>query len=129
MPTPRSNKLTALVAEHEELIKSAVVDRRQALRFSCILKASRVGGASVSIKPPWLARVMNISTGGLGLHLGEPFEIGTVLTLRLHTTSGTSLTPVEVRVVHVAKQPNGTWTLGVAFNKPMGDADLEQLLA
>jgi len=103
-------------------------DRRQANRHSSILKASRVGGEIKRFKPAWLARVMDISTGGLALHLGESFEVGTVLTIGLHDAGGQRVQKVDVIVRHAAEQPNGTWILGVAFRQPLSAQELADLL-
>lgn len=107
----------------------STADRRQACRHSSILKASRVGGDVKRFTPAWLARVMDISTGGLALHLGEPFEAGTILTIALHNASGQRVQKLAVEVRHAAEQPNGTWILGVAFIEPLSEAQLAALLS
>ncbi|MBL8794701.1 MAG: PilZ domain-containing protein [Planctomycetia bacterium] len=104
-------------------------ERRTASRQVCKLKAARVGGETVVFKPSRLARVVNISTGGVALHSGEPFPLGTLLSIRLHAPSGESLSPVlEVRIVRATQQPNGTWHLGAAFTTDLSDAELDAWL-
>jgi hypothetical protein len=109
--------------EHEVLMAT---DRRQAIRYACILEA--VGeGQTRRFGDGWVARVLNISTSGIGMHLGERFADDTVLTLALHGASHT-LKPVRVRVAHSTEKPDGTWYIGAAFEKPLTEAELDQLL-
>lgn len=99
-------------------------DQRKSPRYSCILEASWQGSEPIRFKPAWPIRVVNISRGGLGLHAGEKFEIGAILTLGF---SG-GLSPIKVRVVHVTEQENGTYVLGGEFLQEISEEVLQSLL-
>lgn len=105
-------------------------ERRTTSRQVCKLKAARVGSETVVFKPSRLTRVVDISTGGVALHSGEAFPLGTVLSIRLHAASGAALSPIlEVRIVRATQQPNGTWHLGAAFVNALSDTELDAWLA
>jgi len=102
-------------------------ERRSALRYACVLEASWQEGRHVRYRPGWPARVMNISTGGIALHSGEFFPVGTVLTIGLHSRTIT-LEPRKVKVIHTGPHPSHTWLLGTAFLDPLSEQELTQLL-
>lgn len=104
-------------------------DQRRSPRYSCILEARLAETPPVQFKPAWPIRVLNISTGGIGLHCGERFDVGTVLTLGLHSSSNKSLAPIQVRVVHVTEKANGTYELGAAFLQEISAQAVQDLLA
>lgn len=119
-----------IMSEPEHHSSTPGSERRTTSRQVCKLKAARVGGETVVFKPSRLARIVNISTGGVALHSGEPFPLGAVLSIRLHAASGAALSPIlEVRIVRATPQPNGTWIMGAAFANPLSDAELDAWLA
>lgn len=75
-----------------------------------------------------LARIVNISREGLGLHVGECFERGTMLTLALRN-GVVKISGVQAQVVHVLEQANGTWLIGLEFAQPLDDAFLKPFSA
>lgn len=118
------------MSQFDEQSDHCTVERRTAVRYICKLKAACTHGVTAEFKPSKLARVNDISIGGLGLHLGERFEAGTQLTVRLHTRSGEPASALkEVRVAHASEQADGTWLLGVAFLQALSEAELQVLLA
>lgn len=104
-------------------------EKRQSVRYSCILDASCRSSDAVDYIPNAPAVVLNISTGGVCLMLNERFEPGTLLTIGLQSTTQNFLPPLEVRVVHVVQQANGDWVLGGAFVRPLSEEELRNLLA
>jgi hypothetical protein len=86
-----------------------------------------VRGETTTFHPPWLARTLNISTGGIALHVAEPFEVDSVLTIRLRTPSAKS-PPLQVRVIYSSQQTNGTWVLGAGFTKEITENELQELI-
>lgn len=102
-------------------------EQRKSVRYSCILEASFEGVGQIVYRPPLLARVMNISAGGFGVHAGVQFAAGTLLTVELRGTKGKSR--VQARVAHVSRQENGTCIMGAEFSRPLSTQELEQLLA
>lgn len=104
-------------------------EHRKSPRYSCIMDASWEGAEPMRFNPAWPIRVTNISTGGIALHAGEKFAIGTALTLGLRSLSNKTMAPVQVRVVHVTEQANGTYVLGVAFLTPLSDSEVQDMLS
>lgn len=93
------------------------------------MEANWEGAEPIRFNPAWPIRVTNISTGGIALHAGEKFAVGTVLTVSLRSPSNKTSAPVQVRVVHVTEQDNGTYVLGTAFLKPLSGSDVQDLLS
>ena len=126
----RPDSSGAFMAENDADPMTAVVERRKAFRYSCILQAARGGEAALPFKPTRLARVLNLSTGGIALHSGEPYEVGTLLAIQLHAPTGEPISSVlDVRVVRADEQANSTWVLGAAFASELSEIELETLLS
>lgn len=104
-----------------------LADRRGAIRHACVINAT-ANEQMMHIGPGWLAKVIDISTTGVGLRLGEGFPTDSVLTLDLHGQNQ-SLEAVSVRVVRCLEEPAGTWFLGGAFVSPLEEEQLERLLS
>jgi hypothetical protein len=114
----------------EEQREQRNLERRTALRYICKLRAACIEGVTAQFKPSKLARVNDISTGGLGLHSPEGFAVGTQLTVRLHAFDGQPVSDLkEVRVAHATRRPDSTWILGVAFLQALTEAEVQALLA
>jgi hypothetical protein len=105
-------------------------ERRTRVRYTASLEATcrrtgETGGQS------WPGRVVNISTGGIGLLVGHHFPADTLLDVDFQGTSGSALRVLRVRVVHcTAFKDSGTpsWLLGCAFAKDLADDDLWPLI-
>ena len=102
-------------------------DQRQSIRYACILDAT-CEGKTRHFGIGWVARVVNISTGGLGMHLGEKFAAGTILTVVIHGP-GEAQVAGKVRVIHCSEQADGTWSVGAAFLAPLSEVELDRLLS
>jgi hypothetical protein len=109
--------------------ESAEVEQRQHVRFPCKLRAARTADKTETFKPALLGRVVNISSDGIALHLGERFEVGALLTIQLCASIQAVSATMEIRVVHATRQPHGTWVLGAAFLVPLGETDLQRFLS
>lgn len=105
------------------------IDQRKLARYSCITEVTRQGSQPVEFKPPWLIRVSKISRAGIAIHCGEPFAVATVLTIVLHVPSEKTWGPIQVRVIHVTEQPNGTFLLGTVFLHEIGEEQLRDLVS
>ena len=66
--------------------------------------------------------MLNISRGGLALHVGLHFELGESVFVVLHASHSFKL---EARVVRALEQYNGTFILGVEFDDELGDEPIE----
>jgi hypothetical protein len=76
----------------------------------------------------WRGRVLEISTGGLGLLLGRRFEPGTSLTLDVESLAPVFSTTVPVRVMQATPQPRGGWLLACVFVRAPGPEERQALL-
>jgi hypothetical protein len=105
-------------------------EQRQHVRLACKLRAARTGEQIETFKPAPLVRVVNISQGGIALHLREPFEVGNFLTVRLYDSLGQPVSPdMEIRVAHASQQANGTWVLGAAFTTQLSETEVQRYLS
>src|SRR5438132_1598293 len=77
---------------------------------------------------PTLARVRNVSRGGIGLLVEQAVEIGSLVNLELRKTAGDAARTILACVVHVVAHPDEQWTLGCNFIRELSDADLRALL-
>jgi hypothetical protein len=74
---------------------------------------------NVKGQPPWSALVLNISRGGLKLVSAHRLEAGSLV--RIGVAGGTSL---SARVVHVAPEEGGMWSMGCAFTPKLSEDQL-----
>jgi hypothetical protein len=100
------------------------VERRTGSRFACCLEAVCSAGGQ---RKKSSARVIDISTGGIGLILKERFHQGDQIAVRLLTTAVSK--PLPVKVVHVAEVAPGFYLLGGAFTAPFSQAELQKLVS
>ena len=76
----------------------------------------------------WLARVVDISTTGIGVILRQKFAEGTLLTVELQNSAGDVSHTLQTRVIHTTPHPEGGWVSGCAFVNPLSEADLKAFL-
>jgi c-di-GMP-binding flagellar brake protein YcgR len=105
-------------------------ERRTRVRYTATLEATcrRTGEADGQV---WSGRVVNISTGGIGLLLRRQLAVETLLDVELQGNSGSALRILRVRVLHsTAFKDEGTpsWLLGCAFARDLAEAELWTLL-
>lgn len=99
-------------------------ERRSDIRYLCrpdTLHATVDGD-------PWLARVRNISIGGISLIISRDFEPGTLLQVHLVNNRKRTSRQLQVRVVYTVEQPDGEWILGGALVNRLSGEDLRALL-
>jgi hypothetical protein len=72
----------------------------------------------------WLAKVRDVSAGGISMILRRRFEPGTVLILDLEQGPR----QLSVRVVHVQPEMKGRWLIGCAFSAVLSPEELECFL-
>jgi hypothetical protein len=103
------------------------VERRGAQRFSCDLKPSwRVLGRQSG--ESWGARVNDLSTSGISLHVPCWIRPGTVLVVRLHGAGERFSRPLPMRVMHATQQAEHEWLIGGMFVRPLNDEEVRQLV-
>jgi hypothetical protein len=114
-----------------EASSAIYAERRTRVRYTAELEAkcrrtAEVGGQT------WPGRVVNISSGGIGLLLGRRFQGDTLLDVELQGFSGTALRVLRVRVMHSTLVKEGgspSWLLGCAFAKDLADEQLWPLVS
>jgi len=72
----------------------------------------------------WSARATDISRGGIRLLSPHKFEPAMVVRIGRANGAEESLRLVEALVVRAERPPGEKWTLGCAFTKELGEADL-----
>lgn len=92
--------------------------------LACYCYLLRAGDVCrIAEAPTLLARMLNISRGGLALHVGLHFELGESVFVVLRC--GSRCFKLEARVVRALEQYNGTFILGVEFDDELGDEPIE----
>jgi hypothetical protein len=75
------------------------------------------------------ARVQNLSTGGVGLHLERPIDLGRFILVELISHTGHFSRLLLTRVVHLSEHPDGGYVLGGEFIGALAPKELQFLLA
>ena len=75
------------------------------------------------------ARVQDLSTGGVGLHLAKPIDLGRFIFVELISHTGHFSRLLLTRVVHVSQHPEGGYVLGGEFIGTLAAKELQFLLA
>jgi hypothetical protein len=75
-----------------------------------------------------MARAVDISAGGIALVLDRRFERGAILSIRLASDRETTRN-LLLRVVYAKSQGDGSWRLGCAFARELGQRELRAFKA
>jgi hypothetical protein len=75
------------------------------------------------------ARVQNLSTGGVGLHLERPIDLGRFIFVELVSHTGHFSRLLLTRVVHLSEHPEGGYVLGGEFIGTLAAKELQFLIA
>ena len=120
--------MTASLAAADSGQAPAQGEFRVSERISCDVPAScqppsdwKRGGQK------WLARVRDVSSGGLCLVLSRRFERGAGLAIELPGADPDSPSTLLARVMNVRAEGGGAWALGCAFVSPLSDEELQAL--
>jgi|SRR5438445_3980733 len=99
-------------------------ERRGWIRYLCdvVTSCQRVNAPDDSSV---LAKIRNISQGGVNLIVSQPFEAGAILSVELPAGQGEPACTILGCVVHAQPQSNGEWVLGCSFVRELTDHDLE----
>jgi hypothetical protein len=103
-------------------------DRRAGLRFTISPETSchLVAGVGETL---WPARVLELSSTGIRVHLRRRFEPGAWVLLELANGARIFSCALVLRVSHVAEQGDGSFVLGGAFARRLTYQELMALLA
>src|SRR5262245_13730873 len=78
---------------------------------------------------PWPARVRDLSTGSIGLHLTRRFEPGTLLVIELEKKELALSHTLVARVVDAIPSQTGTgWMVGCTLANKIAEDDLQALM-
>jgi hypothetical protein len=84
---------------------------------------------ALSDKDCWPARVLNLSTGGIGLVLETRLDLGRFVLVELVSASGLFSRLLLTRIVHLSNNVGGGYLLGGEFISQLPDGELRFLLA
>jgi len=122
--------LKARIAEHRgEAAKPRAVERRAAFRYVCDLEVILQPVALRKGDCPWLGRVRDVSTGGIGIVLGYRYQPGTFLSVDIQNRSKRFTRTLVVRVIHATPLRFGGWQIGCAFRNKIGEDEIRTLLS
>jgi hypothetical protein len=106
---------------------SAGAERRAWVRYPCDVEGS-CQALMAARGLQWVAKVRNLSRGGMALTLRRRFEMGTLLAIEVQGRSAKSPSTLMGRVAHVTAMSDGTWLLGCAFSSELSEQELQALL-
>ena len=102
----------------------ATEERRAWLRYVCdLVTLCRPTYAPNS--EPLMARVRNISCGGIQLLVDQPFESGAILSIELPGPAGEPISTLLACVIYAMPQGGGDWAVGCSFVRELSDEDLQ----
>src|SRR5262249_32954563 len=102
-------------------------ERRAWVRVRTELEALCQPGSGRLDSAWWLAKICDISVGGLGLVLRRRFEPGTILTVDLDSPARKMARTFQAQVRHATTGTDGTWVVGCALANRLSDEELEAL--
>jgi hypothetical protein len=109
-------------------VRHAPEDKRTWMRFDCSsLQANfqKIGDPA----SPWCpARVLNLSSSGIGLAVDEFIDAGALLNIDLMGKDGTTARTILACVVHVAQRSDREWDLGCNFIRELSEEDFQALI-
>ena len=62
-----------------------------------------------------MARTINVSQIGVGVEVYEPVEVDTLMEMEIAVKE--DIFPVQGKVIHSQKKPDGHWVIGIAFDE------------
>jgi hypothetical protein len=104
--------------------KEPAVNRRGAIRFPCNFKVTFRPIALLE-PAPVPARVLDLSSRGIGLISGVPFSSGTFVVISLPSANGGLAAKKPARIVRLAPAEGNRWLLGCVFMHEMADDEIK----
>ncbi len=103
------------------------VNQRHSVRYQCALATA--GKIYPEPGPDWMGGwLLDLSKGGAGLLLNRPLPLHLGGTLQVASSSTRDKFAFPARVVHATEQISGDWLIGLKFDQPLTDDQLEALL-
>lgn len=102
-------------------------EKRSSVRLPCLETSRRIVAA---IGDDFcLAKIRNISPGGISLVVGRPVELGRVLSVDLIDTKTNRFSrTLDVRVCYCVEHPSGDWILGGSFASELAPEEVRMFL-
>jgi hypothetical protein len=107
-------------------LKPPPSDQRLWVRFPCRVQAAFQPVTTPAAEPRH-AKVLDISANGIGLLVGEPVEMGTLLSLELRSPGGKRVLTILGCVVRSTAESECQWALGCNFIRDLTDQELREL--
>jgi hypothetical protein len=105
----------------ESTTGTAEADRRVWLRYHVNLETTLLPPSRAS---RFVARLRDISRGGVNLITDRPFQLGDHVSIELPAPEGQTH-HVLACIVRTSRQADGEWALGCSFSRELSDEDLE----
>jgi PilZ domain-containing protein len=99
-------------------------ERRAWLRYVCDL-VTICQPTTLLNTESFLARVRNISHGGINFVVDQCFANGSILSVELPGADGQPTATLLACVIHCTPQAGGDWAMGCSFIRELSDDDLE----
>ncbi len=102
-------------------------DKRTWVRFDCnrTVAFRRISDPNSSVQS---ARLLNISSSGIGLSNDAPVEAGSLINVELHEKTGPGVRKILACVVHTTQHASGDYALGCNFIHVLSEDELQSLL-
>ena len=111
-----------------KIVDDTPANRRAWIRYPCGQKGVCRSVANSQHGGLWPAKVRDISSSGVSLLMSRRFEVGTMLVIDLHTTSGDESVLLLGRVARVTERMRGDWIMGCVLSKQLGNNELMGLV-
>lgn len=102
-------------------------NQRATVRYRCApATAGKVYTSDdVEFQRAW---VLNLSLGGVGLHVSKPLHPGLFITIQLKNAHGTRTYQMSGHVAHATQEAGGDWIIGCEFLNPLSREELDDIL-
>ena len=109
------------------------IERRHAARYPCTLATlcelvTSIHPEETTALDQWPGKVLNLSTGGIGMLLDRRLEPGTILGAVLECLDRSFQCKAELKVVRCLRTSGNQWFIGAAFVVPLEKTALRKLL-
>ncbi len=106
---------------------SPALDRRAAIRYACEVQGDCQPITQLEAGNRWPARLLNVSSTGVGLLLSRRFEPGTLLAVAVEPDGNSTRCLPLARVRRVRRHGN-YWLLGCVWADELSDEDMRPLV-
>ncbi len=112
------------VVSQRKPAKPSGTERRASMRYPCNMETVCWPPIGSVDKARCSAKVHDLSTGGIGLLVSYPFDLGTILNLTLESAQPKCSRTLLVRVIHVMPRSDWEWLLGCSFATALSEEEV-----